>query len=144
MKEQKSKLLRVRVDNRKWKMVVYETEKEKELLLSISRDMDAIRKKDKVYRSKRESIEAKEEILHQEFMSDESVVESINRDELKECLKNSIQKLLPNERRIIYLHFEREMTFQQIAKQMQLSLTSVYVIYKRALKKIKREIQIFI
>ena len=50
MKEQKSKLLRVRVDNRKWKMVVYETEKEKELLLSISRDMDAIRKKDKVYR----------------------------------------------------------------------------------------------
>lgn len=114
MKEQKSKLLRVRVDNRKWKMVVYETEKEKELLLSISRDMDAIRKKDKVYRSKRESIEAKEEILHQEFMSDESVVESINRDELKECLKNSIQKLLPNERRIIYLHFEREMTFQHL------------------------------
>ena len=144
MQYQKQKVLRIRVDNRKWMKVTYETENEKELLLSISRDMDALRKRDRVYSSKRESIEAKEEFTHQELASADSVVESINHDELKEYLKKAVYSLTPRERRIIYLHFEEDLSFQQIAKRMSLPLSTIYNIYKLALTKLKKEVQTFI
>lgn len=102
MQYQEQKVLRIRVDNRKWMKVAYETEKERELLLSISRDMDALRKRDRVYNSKRESIEAREELTHQGLASTDSVVESINHDELKEYLKKAVYSLTPRERLFIY------------------------------------------
>lgn len=144
MQYQEQKVLRIRVDNRKWMKVAYETEKERELLLSISRDMDALRKRDRVYNSKRESIEAREELTHQGLASTDLVVESINHDELKEYLKKAVYSLTPRERKIIYLHFEEDISFQQIAKKMSLPLSTVYNIYKLALTKLKKSVQNFI
>ena len=102
--------------------------------------IDFSRKRERLLFSDMENNSEKGLSFFEENIPDENIIpfEALQKLQDKEFLNNTLKKLLPDENEILVLHYQEDMTFDEIGKVLNKSLNTVKSKHRRTLIKLRK------
>ncbi len=132
-----AKKIKYKITERKWIMVDIHTEQEEELVIELNRDINRNAKKEKRHRKRNVSVDELFDVYEYEFPSnDESALDLLIRKEKKLLIRQAVSKLPDKQKFVIIEYFWKNKSLRQIAKERNVSLTTIREAYHSAMSKL--------
>lgn len=132
-----AKKMKYQLDERKFIYVEVKTEEEIVLVTELNRDMEMIKFRERQYRKRNISLDQLFHDYELELMSDEpSVLDKMIEEEKNELIREAVYKLPTVQKIVIYEHFWNEKSLRQIARDRNVSITTVRESYHSAMAKL--------
>jgi RNA polymerase sigma factor (sigma-70 family) len=77
-----------------------------------------------------------------EFTTEQSLVENERNEDIKIQLQQSINKLTPRQREAIFLRFYEELSYEEVAQVMKITVKASYKIMAKALSELKENLNL--
>ena len=132
-----AKKMKYKITERRWVLVDIENEEHEELLIELNRDINRNARKDKRHKKRNVSVDELFDEFEFEFPSNyESALDVLLREEKERIIRQAVSKLPEKQRLVIIDYFWNNKSLRQIAKERNVSLTTIRESYHSAMAKL--------